>query len=136
MERAAMDQQMILHFGLRAMILAACMFLEFETGAENPNAAEVRLLASLQWLHPDIVFAGDREGGQQVGEDEEIANLLAEVAELEGGSATFCMDVEADEGSESHGIHVGEVGEIEDDVLMDGHELGDRSVEEVGIPGE
>ncbi len=53
-----------------------------------------------------------------------------------GGSAAFCMDVETDEGSESHGIHVGEVGEIEDDALMGGHELGDGSVEEVGVPGE
>jgi hypothetical protein len=110
------------------MILAACMFLEFETGAENPNV-EVRLLASLPWLHADIVLAGDREGGKQVGEDEEIADFLTEVAKLEGGSATFCMDVEADEGSESHGIHVGEVGKIEDDALRDGHELGDGSVE-------
>jgi hypothetical protein len=49
--------------------------------------------------HPDVVFAGDREGGEEVGEDEEVADLGAEVAELEGDFFVFGADVDADERS-------------------------------------
>jgi hypothetical protein len=49
-------------------------------------------------LHdPDVAFAGDGEGGEEVGEDEEVADLGAEVAELEGDSFVFGADVDADE---------------------------------------
>ena len=47
--------------------------------------------------HPDVAFASDSEGGEEVGEDEEIADLGAEVAELEGDPFVFGADVDTDE---------------------------------------
>jgi len=83
-----------------------------------------------------VVFAGEGEDGEQVGEDEEVADLLVEAAELDRGTATFRVNVKADDGAESHGVHVGEVGEVEDDALVSGKELGDRKVEEIGVTGQ
>jgi hypothetical protein len=81
--------------------------------------------------HPDVVFAGDREGGEEVGEDEEVADFGTEIAELEGDSFVFGADVDADERAEAGGVHMGEVSEVEDDALVGGEELEDRVVEKV-----
>lgn len=86
--------------------------------------------------HADVAFAGDGEGGEKIGEDEEIADLLVEVAELEGGSTVFSGDIDADERAEAHRVHVGELGEVEDDALVGAEELGDGNVEEIGVAGE
>ena len=81
--------------------------------------------------HPDVVFASDSERGKEVGEDEEVADLGAEVAELEGDSFVFGADVDTDERAETGRVHVGEVSEVEDDALVGGEELEDRVVEKV-----
>ena len=88
------------------------------------------------WSHSYVAFSGDSEGWEQVGEDEEVADLLTEVAQLERAALGLSADVDADEGSESHRVHVGEVGEVEDDALVSGKELGDRKVEEIGVTGQ
>lgn len=85
--------------------------------------------------HADVVFPGEGEDGEQVGEDEEVADFLVEAAELDRGTATFRVNVKADDGAESHGVHVGEVGEVEDDMLVVGQERGDGSVELIGVVG-
>lgn len=86
--------------------------------------------------HAYVAFASDGEGGEEVGEDEEVADFLAEVAEFEGGSAVFGGDVDADERAEAHGVHVGEVGEVEDDTLVVGEQVGDGNMEEIGVAGD
>jgi hypothetical protein len=86
--------------------------------------------------HADVAFAGDGEGGEKIGEDEEVADLLAEVVELEGGSTVFSGDIDAYERAEAHRVHVGEVGEVKDDALVGAEELGDGKVKEIGVAGE
>ncbi len=68
--------------------------------------------------HSYVVFAGDGEGWEEVGHDEKLADLFAEVAEFEGAALGFGGCVEANEGAQAHAVHVSEVGEIEDDALV------------------
>jgi hypothetical protein len=84
-------------------------------------------------LHADVLLADVAEDGEEIGHDEEVADGGAEVAELEGASPGFGGGVETDERAEAHGVHLGEVAEVEDDVLVGGDEVRDRGVEEVGV---
>jgi hypothetical protein len=84
----------------------------------------------------DAVFTDDGEDVEEVGEAEEVANLLAEVGEFEATAGVFGGDVEADEGAESHAVSVGEVGEVEDDALVIGEEGANAVEEDVGDAGD
>ena len=80
----------------------------------------------------DAVLSDDGEDGQEIGEDEEVADLFAEVAKLQRAALVAGGDGEADKGAETHRVHLGEAVEIEDDALVAGEEIGDGLVEEVG----
>jgi hypothetical protein len=82
------------------------------------------------------VFSDGGEGGEQVGEDEEVADFLAEVGQLKLAAFGFGAYVDASERAEARRVHPCEVGEVEDDALVGGEELRDRKVEEVGVARE
>jgi hypothetical protein len=71
-----------------------------------------------------------------MGEAEEVANLLAEVDELEAGSGGFGGDVEANEGAEAHAVGVADVGEVEDDALVVRNEGANAVEENIGDAGD
>ena len=83
-------------------------------------------------LQPGSGFADGGEDRQQVGHNQELAYFFAEVVEFESASLASGADVQPDENAEAHAVHLVELGEVEDDALVVGHELGDRDVEEVG----
>jgi hypothetical protein len=84
----------------------------------------------------DAILADDREDIEEMGEAEEIANLLAEVGEFEGRSGGFGGDVETDEGAEARRVGVAEVGEVEDDALVVRDEGANAVEENIGSAGD
>ncbi len=53
----------------------------------------------------------------------------------DGGAAAFRVDVETDDSAQSHGVHAGEVREVEDDAPVSRQKLGYGIVELIGVFG-
>lgn len=94
------------------------------------------LTVAQQSAHLDVVLANNGECRQEVGESQEVTNLFADIDELEGAACRFGGDVEADERAETHAVHAGEVGQVEDDSFRAGDELADVGVEIVADSGD
>ena len=94
----------------------------------------------MRFVHPlhefDAGFCDDGEDVEEVGDAEEVLQLLAEVHQFEGDAGGFGGGVEADEGAEAHAVCVGDVFEFEDDALAVGDEFSDGGVEDVGGSGD
>ena len=82
------------------------------------------------------MFADDGEHVEEMGEAEKVANLLAEVGELEAGSGGFGGDVETNEGAEARRVGVAEVGEIEDDAFVVRDQRTNAVEENIGGAGD
>jgi hypothetical protein len=89
-------------------------------------------LEGLTLSHSYVVFSDNSKGWEQVCHDEKISNFFAEVAQLQRASFCAGRDVDANEYTQTHTVHVGQVCEVEDEALVCGEELGDRIVEEFG----
>ena len=84
-------------------------------------------------LHSYVAFSDDSECGEKVGEDQEVANLLAEIAQFKRAAFRLCADVETYERAETHRVHVGEIGEVEDDALVGAEDLRDGKIQEICV---
>jgi hypothetical protein len=80
----------------------------------------------------DAILADDREDIEEMGEAEKIANLLAQVSELEAGSGGFGSNIEANESAEAGAVGVPEIGEIEDDAFVIRNERANAVEEDIG----
>lgn len=81
------------------------------------------------------MLAADAEGVEHVRGAEEHVDLLAEIAQLEGGAFAAGGDVEAGQGAEAHRVHADEFCEVQDDALVVGQERLDLRVENVTDTG-
>src|SRR5579859_179545 len=82
-----------------------------------------------------VLFRGG-QGGEQVGERQQVLHLLAEMEQLQLAACSPSVDVEADEGAETHAIDVSEVLEVEGEELAGRGDLLQVGVEGVGEPGD
>lgn len=78
------------------------------------------------------MFADDREDGEQVGEGEKFFDSFAKMDEVELAAGGFGRGVEADEGAETHTVHVGEFAKVQDDAFGPGDELADAGGKHIG----
>lgn len=97
-----------------------------------------RLCLAAGFLEADgnAVFAHFAEDGEQVGDAEELADARGEIDELQFAAGGFGGDVEARDRADAHRVHVGEISEVEDDVLVVGDEALDVVGEYVGDAGD
>lgn len=108
----------------------------------DPTQAELGwatrgLVLGARGLHEfDAGFSDYREDVEEVGDAEEVLELLAELHEFEAAAGGFGGGVEADEGAEPHAVRMLYVGELDDDALAVGDEFADGGVEDVGGSGD
>ena len=68
-------------------------------------------------LQLDAVFADDDEHGHQPGGAKQLANLLAQVYHFQLAAGGPSRYVQADQGTQTHAIHTGEIGKIQNNSL-------------------
>src|ERR1039458_8116468 len=96
-------------------------------------APEGRLACQTAPLHElDAAFADHGEDVEQVGEAEQVANLLVEVHQLQAATGGLSRHVKPHQRAQSHAVRVLQVGEVEDDSLELRDQRGDFAAEHLG----
>src|ERR1700733_10452932 len=78
------------------------------------EAADHATLAILR--HPDDVLAVNLQNGPNIGDPKQIANPGAQVDQDERASGRLRRHIKPYDGSKTHAVHAGELGQIEDDL--------------------
>jgi hypothetical protein len=86
---------------------------------------------SVSKLEGNAVLTHFAKDGEQVGNAEQFADLLAEVNEFKARAGTFGGDVEPDKCAKTHAVDVLQLSEVEDDSLALWQQLPDAMVENV-----
>jgi hypothetical protein len=81
---------------------------------------------------PDAVFADDAKDVEKMGEAEEFPYALADFEELQLTVRSFGRRVEANESTETHAVHPGDIRQVQHDAFVGLDHGADPGVEYVG----